>query len=76
MLLNQKPSLPRLARRLKGHFRTGQLGKFFIHERHEFVCGLRLALLSTMEDSSDVAHEVMIGNEAPIESTSGLPSLC
>jgi hypothetical protein len=64
-----KPRFVNQGRGLKGviggladHFRRREFAKFVVNQRQQFLRGLRVALLRTVEDLRDLAHAIPLPN--------------
>jgi len=56
--------LKRLARRFVRHFVGGETAQLFIDQRQQLLGGSGIALLSGLEDASDIAHALEISAES------------
>ncbi len=54
--MDQRSGLKGMSGSLLGHFGGGQSPQLIIDQRQQFLGGLRIALLSRLEDTRNVAH--------------------
>ena len=59
-LVNEGRGLQRLAGGFAGHLVRRQLAQFLIHQRQQFLGGLRVALPNRFEHARDLAHAALI----------------
>jgi hypothetical protein len=59
-LVHESGGLQRVARGFIGHARDSQLAEFIIDQRQEFIGGVRVARLRSIQDKSHSAHDLVM----------------
>ena len=54
--MHERSRLKRLSRWLVRHFLRGQLAKFIVNQRQQFLGSVGVTLLDAIEDARDIAH--------------------